>query len=132
MDKLLLKLKQEHDLIFRKMDAVVAARSDRGELFRKLQDLLVAHMSTEEECVYLYVSQPNHHHHEIKELLQRLNLLPDGRAWIDTFGIFRNAVIVHCKTEEDELFREVRGLPMEKIDAIMTCVQAPRPDRYAF
>ncbi len=124
MEKLLIKLKQEHERIFRKMDALMAVAPERRrERFKELQLLLVTHMQSEEECVYTHSTHPEHHHHEIKELLQRLNLLADGAAWIDTYEYFRNALIVHCKSEEADLFLKLAQLPTDTLASLYACYQ---------
>ncbi len=125
MEKLLIQMKQEHERIFRKMDALIAVAPERRrERFKELQHLLVTHMHSEEECIYSHINRPEHHHHEIKELLQRLNLLADGRVWNDTYGYLRNAVIVHCKSEETDLFLTLAQLPLDKLSSLYACYQA--------
>jgi hemerythrin superfamily protein len=125
MVKLLIKLKQDHERIFRKMDALVAVTPERRrEMFKELQQLLVGHMLSEEECIYTHVTHPGHNHHEIKDLLQRLNLLANGSNWYETYRYFRNAVIVHCKAEEADLFLKVAELPRDKLNLLYKCYQA--------
>ncbi len=109
MDKLLTRLEQEHERIIHKMnDLLDVIPERRQERFRELQDLLVAHMQLEEEWIYPQLPHSDQHH-EIKELLQRLNLVGDEARWSETYRYFRNAVIVHCKAEEADLFLQLRG-----------------------
>ena len=57
----------------------------------------------------IVVQSSDREHHEIKEYIQRLNLINFGsNDWLDVFKSFKDIVIRHCDDEEVTMFAEAK------------------------
>lgn len=94
----------------------------RLELFNRVKTQLIEHMMGEERTIYTrfrhdiqepqteqLVELSDREHHQIKEYLQRLNLINFGsNDWIDMYKEFRDTVKKHCQDEEVYMFAEAK------------------------
>lgn len=117
-------IRNEHADIMNHM-MLVEASSDvklKNALYSSLKSKLVEHMEGEEYSIYNRFREdvPNNtaqklikasdtEHHQIKEYLQRLNLLDiNGKEWPRVFSEFKEFVKKHCQNEEKEMFSEAK------------------------
>lgn len=128
------RLAAEHDAvlaIFDKMRATDETQTmQRRMLLMKLGYALDRHAYAEEHVVYPALREANDtadakeletEHGEVKEFLYRLHHMElDDPAWIDTVTDFRNAVRVHAKMEEEQVFPRLRSAIDEDLDARLT------------
>lgn len=123
-ETILAKLRHEHREIAELLSKIEEADSPkkRRELFLEVKSKLVPHMEGEEQTLYAHLKNDVHdelaeeiaedadlEHHEIKEYLQRLNLMhPDTKEWLKEFHSFKEHVEQHVREEETELFDEAK------------------------
>lgn len=116
-------VREEHTQILEEMRLVPLAEGNlRKELFDHIKYSLIQHMEAEEATIYtrlsLDIANENCHllvekslreHHQLREYLQRLNLINiKDKAWLEMFGDFTTALILHCNDEELTLFNELK------------------------
>jgi hemerythrin superfamily protein len=99
-------------------------------LLMKLGHAIDRHAYAEEHVVYPALREANdtadakeleNEHGEVKEFLYRLDHMElDDPAWIETVRDFRNAVEVHARMEEEQVFPRLRGEINEELDARLT------------
>jgi hemerythrin superfamily protein len=128
------RLAAEHDAvlaIFNKMLATDETQTiQRRMLLMKLGHAIDRHAYAEEHVVYPALREANdtadakeleNEHGEVKEFLYRLDHMElDDPAWIETVRDFRNAVEVHARMEEEQVFPRLRGEINEELDARLT------------
>lgn len=116
-ETVLTKIFDEHKKLFQLLDQVESSKDYflRLELFNRVKLLIVAHMIAEERAIYsrfrkkALIKLSDREHHDIKEYLQRLNLINFGsNEWLDVFKHFRFIVEKHCEDEENDMFTEAR------------------------
>lgn len=123
-DTILTKIQEEHKELNELLDQVENSRDyfRRLELFNRVKIQLVAHMAGEEKTIYTRFSHDikaptseklvqisEREHHEIKEYLQRLNLINFGSTdWLGVFKLFKDTVKRHCDEEEVSMFSEAK------------------------
>ncbi len=117
--------------IFDKMLATDESQSmQRRMLLMKLGYAIDRHAYAEEHVVYPALRETNDtadakeletEHGEVKEFLYRLHHMElNDPVWIDTVRDFRNAVEVHAKMEEEQVFPRLRKEIDEELDARLT------------
>lgn len=118
------KIRDEHKELNDLLDQVENSQDyfRRLELFNRVKAQLVAHMAGEERTIYTrfrhdvkapatekLVQVSDREHHEIKEFIQRLNLINFGSPqWIEVFKSFKETVKRHCEEEEESMFAEAK------------------------
>lgn len=123
-ETILTKIQEEHRELNHLLDQVENSKDyfRRLELFNRVKTLLVDHMAAEEKTIYkrfrqdvqaptseIVVQSSDREHHEIKEYIQRLNLINFGsNDWLDVFKSFKDNVIHHCEDEEVIMFAEAK------------------------
>ncbi len=123
-ETILTKIQDEHQELYDLLDQVEGSQDyfRRLELFNRVKSLLVEHMYGEEKTIYARFRQDiqepqveqlvelsDREHHQIKEFLQRLNLINFGsNDWIDVFKFFKDSVKKHCHDEEIDMFAEAK------------------------
>lgn len=123
-ETILNKLRQEH----RELDALLEEIADaktmqlRRDLFKRFKDEMIPHMEGEEATLYAklrieshnqytldLVQENNFEHHQMKELIQKLNFLPvDAEDWLDAFLLLKELCRIHVEHEESKLFAEAK------------------------
>lgn len=105
------KINEEHFKIRQLMKSVNECIDLDGKrnAFNVLKHELIEHMAGEEKSLYRYIERLSldhtYDHHEIKECLQRLNLIKiTDQSWDEAYQIFCAAVEGHCGDEEENLF----------------------------
>lgn len=116
-------IREEHKSIMDLLHLIDEAEGDlKKAAFKDLQNELVRHLWAEEKAVYSRLKKEvqtasaneifnDSHggHHELKEYLQRLNLIDiRTEAWKQMFRDFTTVVIRHCTEEEGLLFKEMK------------------------
>lgn len=116
-------IREEHRTIMDLLQQVNESEGDHKKaVFKDLQNELVRHLWAEEKTVYARLKKEiqttsaedifnDSHggHHELKEYLQRLNLIDiRTEAWKNMFKDFEAVVIRHCTEEESLLFKEMK------------------------
>jgi hypothetical protein len=123
-ETILTKIQEEHQELFDLLDKIEKSQDyfRRLELFNRVKSTLIEHMNGEERTIYnrfrhdiqvpqaeKLVQSSDREHHQIKEYLQRLNLINFGSLdWIEMFKTFKDAVQKHCHDEENEMFAEAK------------------------
>lgn len=123
-ETILTKLREEHMELMNMLDQLETSKDyfRRMELFNKVKAILVSHMGSEERTIYSrlrddisngtadkLVQLSDLEHHEIKEYLQRLNLINFGsNDWLGMFRTFKTIVKNHFEAEEANLFKEAK------------------------
>lgn len=110
----LTKINEEHFKIRQLMKCVNESQDIeiKKNAFNVLKHELIEHMMGEEKSLYRYIQSLSldhtYDHHEIKECLQRLNLMKiTDQRWDDAYKCFCQTVEDHCGDEEDNLFSVV-------------------------
>ena len=118
-EKMLITMSEEHIKIISLIAQLRETQnpSKRMNLFQNLKQELLGHMTSEEKALYQYLNlkdgKKHYDHHEIKEGLQRLNLIKISEdRWVEAFKQFGHVVEDHCRLEEIDIF--------EKIDKILS------------
>lgn len=136
-ETILSKIKDEHLTIKAKLSAVESCLSPgkKLELYHQLKKALVRHLTGEEHTIYKHfreeilkpvaqelIHMTDYEHHQMKEYLQRLNLLQvTNPAWIETFNDLKELVELHCKISEQLMFTEAKeDFSREELIAIGT------------
>lgn len=116
------------------MDELLQAQYQeiKQDLFQRIKHELVSHMDAEDNVVYTHLihlekSKENvqnlshtsdRDHHQIRELLQKLNLFEfDTPKWWAVYKELQVSVKKHCETEEQELLPELTE-DFSKIDLV--------------
>lgn len=118
------KMREDHTAI---MDLMISVQDTKDpaqmkEFFQLLKTRLIHHMIAEEETIYkrlvIDINEDHAHelvensemeHHETKEYLQRLTLMNiEDSSWRVIFSDLVRTVIHHFKSEEDNLFNEIK------------------------
>lgn len=123
-ETILTKIREEHEEMNHLLNQVENSKDyfQRLELFNKVKSILVAHMTAEEKTIYKRfrhdVQAPaskelarlsDREHHEIKEYIQRLNLINFGsNDWLAVFKSFKETVKRHGDDEELNMFAEAK------------------------
>lgn len=123
-ETILTKIHNEHQELYELLDQVESSQDyfRRLELFNRVKSQLVEHMTGEERTIYTrfrhdiqepkadrLVQLSDREHHQIKEYLQRLNLINFGsNDWLDVFKSFKDTVKKHCNDEEVYMFEEAK------------------------
>lgn len=123
-ENILTKIQNEHHELFDLLAKVESSQDyfRRLELFNQIKSQLVDHMIGEEKSIYTrfrtdikepqteqLVQSSDREHHQIKEYLQRLNLINFGsKNWLDMFKLFQDVVKKHCEDEEKQMFAEAK------------------------
>jgi hemerythrin superfamily protein len=111
------KIREEHELILDLLQSVDKAEGEfKISLFKDLQKELVRHLIAEEKSVYSRLKKDHEEgndtqggHHELKEFLQRLNLMNiRSESWNEMFQGLKKLIIRHCTEEEESLFKEMK------------------------
>lgn len=123
-ETILAKIQNEHHELLGLLEKVESSQDyfRRLELFNKVKSLLVDHMVDEEQSIYTkfrndvkepqtekLVQSSDREHHQIKEYLQRLNLINFGRKnWLDMFKLFKETIKKHCEDEKKRILAEAK------------------------
>lgn len=116
-DTILTKIQLEHDLLIRQFEKIETSNDyfERVQLFKQVKVELVNHMDGEEHTIYPRLHHQrlsqlsDREHHEIKEYLQRLNLINFGSDnWLNVFSRLKEIVRQHSQDEERSMFEEAR------------------------
>jgi hemerythrin superfamily protein len=110
------KIAEEHFKIRQLMKTVLESSNnhDKSWAFIVLKHEIIEHMAGEEQSIYLHTGNLNldrtYDHHDIKECLQRLNLIKiDDPNWDEAFKSFCQVVENHCGDEEENLFHAINN-----------------------
>lgn len=110
----------EHEFIQEALKLTAESGYDlRQELYAVARERLAKHMWSEELSFYRrievegeaseLVNELESEHQEVKDLLQKLNLMDIySNEWSELFVILQKKVEDHCHKEEEELFPEVK------------------------
>ena len=108
------KIAEEHFKLKQLMKTVSETKNSQEKLwaFNVLKHEIIEHMAGEEQSIYLHIQKLNldrtYDHHELKECLQRLNLIKiNHHSWDVVYASFCQAVEDHCEDEEENLFKAV-------------------------
>lgn len=123
-ETILAKLRNEHREIKQLLYQVRPEMSaiQKVNTFHEIKLILIPHMAGEERTLYARLreetddeaaeeiaSEANQEHHEIREYIQRLNLMePEDDEWLKEFLSFKEHVEQHFLEEETELFDEAK------------------------
>jgi hypothetical protein len=123
-ETILNKLRKEHRELDAILDEITHAKSMslRRELFKRFKDEMIPHMEGEEITIYAklksdfhneetirLVQQSNDEHHDMKEMIQKLNFLPVGTTdWYESFLVLKELCHIHVQHEESKLFAEAK------------------------
>lgn len=123
-ETILNKLRKEHKELDALLEEITHAKSMslRRELFKRFKDEMIPHMEGEEKTIYAklrteinsdetreLVRQSQNEHHDLKEMIQKLNFLPVGtRDWYEAFLVLKELCHMHVTHEESKLFDEVK------------------------
>lgn len=119
-ESILNTLSEEHSQLFLLLREIELAPTleQRSQLYEEMKKEIVPHMRGEDLTIYeklrneiadekaLELSlNSDRDHHQIREFMQKLNLLPmDSTEWMDTFKEFRLFTENHCNEEEADLY----------------------------
>lgn len=123
-ETILNKLRQEHREMHALLHEIQTARTTklRRELFARWKEEMIPHMEGEEvtlhtkilnetpgEFTLRLVEENNREHHQIKELIQKLNFLDtESKDWLKTFLELEQLCSIHVEHEEGKLFAEAK------------------------
>lgn len=123
-ETILNKLRQEHREMHALLHEIKNAKTSklRADLFLRWKDEMIPHMEGEEltlhtrftndipsEYVLRLVEENNREHHQMKELIQKLNFLDiESKEWFETFLELEQLCSFHVEHEEGKLFAEAK------------------------
>lgn len=123
-ETILTKIHDEHSLIMSHIQMIEACRdfAEKNNLYQHLKSEIMEHLTGLEKSIYRHLSEDirkesareiadksHQEHHQIKEYLQRLNLLNiDNQEWPRTFSELKHLLQIHCDMEEMLLFNEAK------------------------
>ena len=126
-EKMLIAMYDEHIKIISLVTQLrcIENPAERIKLFHKLKQELVDHMTSEEEALYRYLNlkdgKKHYDHYEIKEGLQRLNLIKISEdRWVESFKQFGHVVEDHCRLEELDIFEKMDNIFSNEEMKVMT------------
>ena len=127
-EKMLITMSEEHIKIISLIAQLRETQnpSKRMNIFQNLKQELLGHMTSEEKALYQYLNlkdgKKHYDHHEIKEGLQRLNLIEISEdRWVETFKQFSHFVEDHCRLEDFDIFERVDQIFSNEEIEMMTC-----------
>ena len=127
-EKMLITMSEEHIKIISLIAQLRETQnpSKRMKLFQNFKQVLLDHMTSEEKALYRYLNlkdgNKHYDHHEIKEGLQRLNLIKIGQdRWVETFKQFSHVVEDHCRLEDVDTFERMDHIFSNEEIEMMTC-----------
>lgn len=123
-ETILNKLRQEHRELDALLQEIEGAKTSklRKDLFIRYKEEMIPHMEGEEITLYAklrdevpgeytlrIVEENNQEHHQMKELIQKLNFLNvESKEWFETFLELKHLCSMHVEHEEDKLFAEAK------------------------
>lgn len=123
-ETILTKIHDEHSLIMSHIKLVEDCQDiqEKHGLYKQLKAELLEHLTGLEKSIYRHlredvlkesareISDLSHQeHHQMKEYLQRLNLLSiENQEWPRTFCELKHLVQMHCDMEEMIMFNEAK------------------------
>lgn len=123
-DTILTKIHDEHSLIMSHIQLIEECRdfAEKNNLYQQLKNELMEHLTGLEKSIYrhlkediqkesarIIIDQSHLEHHQMREYLQRLNLLNiNNQEWPRTFLELKHLFQMHCDMEEMIMFNEAK------------------------
>lgn len=115
-ENILDQIRKDHVIVREALDSILKENDfeDKKKIYHQTKMQIVLHLHAEEEAIYKRIDRTHRFaddsgHHDIKDYLQKLNLLSlHENEWQNVFEKFMEHINWYCKEEEDKLLQYLK------------------------